>query len=115
MIIVILIGVILLLGVLAHLAFERYEIVPIFCMLLAIFLLIVTIGLAVRWTANLVQYQSQLYIAQMERLTADNIHKIATFNSKVLAAQQFHSPLWRHIFCSDAYYNFELLPLPTED
>ena len=115
MVIVILIGIILLLGILAHFAFERYEIIPVFCMLLAIFLLIVTIGLTVRWTANLVQYQSQLYIAQMERLTADTTNKIATFNSKVLAAQQFHSPLWRHIFCSDAYYNFELLPLPTED
>lgn len=95
MIIVILIGVILLLGIAAYFTYNTLEFLPIFCMLLAIFLLIVAIGL--------------------ERLTADNTHKIATFNSKVLAAQQFHSPLWRHIFCSDAYYNFELLPLPMED
>lgn len=86
-------------------------------------ILIVVIGVlgimvALNLGMNLVDLSNQIYIANttyQQLQHSDNVNAIIEFNSKVLAAQQFHSIWWRHIFCSDAYYGFELLPLPQGD
>lgn len=96
------------------------DIFPIAIMAAVLVIIIIVVGVvaAVNIAINLVDLSSQIYVANatyQQLQHSNDINAIIEFNSKVLAAQQFHSIWWRHIFCSDAYYGFELLPLPQGD
>ena len=81
-------------------------------------IIVVGVVAALNLGINLVELSSQIYVANtayQQLQNSNDINAIIDFNSKVLAAQHFHSIWWRHIFCSDAYYGFELLPLPQGD
>jgi len=109
----------ILMSIIVVVATDR-DIMPLALITVVLIIIIVVVGAiaAINIGINLVELPSQIYVANatyQQLQHSNDINAIVDFNSKVLAAQQFHSIWWRHIFCSDAYYGFELLPLPQGD
>lgn len=64
---------------------------------------------------NLINYAKDQYAAQLEYNTATTWSEKLDFNTKVIQSRTYHSLWLRHIFVSDAYNDFELLPLENKE